>query len=120
MTSTFHVILVGGPSTAAVDGPARLVAVADHLQRDSPPFLISNLARFPLFQIQVEYVTMMPVRLHSSTVIDVLEGFIEGSGERGATSQSVMAQLETSFVVHFCIFKKNVIFCVDSYLDHFV
>ena len=47
-------------------------------------------------------------------VIDVLEDLIEVSGERGATARSVMAQLNTSFVVHLCIFKFLLKICADA------
>lgn len=36
MTTTFHVILVGVPSMAAMDGPPGLVTAVDHLRRDNP------------------------------------------------------------------------------------
>ena len=47
-------------------------------------------------------------------VIDVLEELIEVSEERGATARSVMAQLNTSFVVHLCIFKFLLKICADA------
>ena len=58
----------------------------------------------------------MPVRLSAtlSAVIDFLGDLIEVSGERGATARSVMAQLDTSFVVHLCIFKFLLKICADA------
>ena len=47
-------------------------------------------------------------------VIDFLEDLIEVYGERGATARSVMAQLDTSFVVHLCIFKFLLKICADA------
>ena len=51
---------------------------------------------------------MMPVRLSRPLSL------IEVSGERGATARSVMAQLNTSFVVHLCIFKFLLKICADA------
>ena len=81
-----------------------------------PAFLIPNLARYPLFQIRVGCVAMMPVRLSATlpAVISVLEDLIEVSGERDATARSEMAQLNTSYVVHLCIFKFLVKICADA------
>ena len=58
----------------------------------------------------------MPVRLSTTlpAVIDVLEDLIEVSEERGATARSVMAQLNTSFVVHLYIFKFLLKICADA------
>ena len=81
-----------------------------------PAFLFPYLARYPLFQIRVGRVAMMSVRLSATipAVIDVLEDLIDVFGERGATARSVMAQLNTRFVVHLCIFKFLLKICANA------
>ena len=47
-------------------------------------------------------------------VIDVLEDLIDVPGERSAAARSMMAQLNTSFVIHLCIFKFLLKICTDA------
>ena len=47
-------------------------------------------------------------------VIDVLESLMDVSDLRGATARSMMVQLNTSFVIHLCIFNFLLKICADA------
>ena len=47
-------------------------------------------------------------------VIYVLEDLMEISGERGVTARSLLAQLDTSFFIHLCVFKFLLKICADA------
>ena len=103
-------------SRCTTSSPRRLSMTCTSRPR-GPDFLIPNLARYALFTDMRWVCRHDACETLSATlpaVIDVLEDQIEVSGERGATARSVMAQLNTSFVVHLCILKFLPKICADA------